>query len=244
MQKLCDNAVVNSDTEKLLVLQVRDKTLFDIESALTDFPAKRAIIEDKIKAEESALKDLQNKINNAEVERSNLRIERRGKESKAESMKEQRQTLMKKPAEYKALEHFIESLLKEAGQIEEKEIELLYSIDELKADFEKEQELRQKNIELFQNEIKRLEEEKTVLESRLEETRFKAREAESGISSEYLQAYEALKKRGKRRPYLVKVEDGKCSGCHLKLSAEILQQAKEAKAPVNCEMCGRMIYFE
>ena len=235
---------MNSDIEKLVILQERDKTLAEIENAIADFPFKRAIIEDKIKEETAALKAVQDKLNAAEVERSDLRIQRRAKEEKAEAMNSQRQTLMKKPTEYQALEHFIESLKKEAEDIEEKEIELLYKIDELKEAFEKEKVLRQANTELFQKEIKRLEEEKSNMESRLEEARFKAREAEAGISSEYLQAYESLKKQGKRKPYLARVEDGKCCGCHLKLSAEVLEAAKKAKAPANCEMCGRLIYFE
>lgn len=235
---------MNSDIEKLLVLQDRDRVLHEIESSLAAFPAKRSAIEEKIRAERLALKESEDRLKKAELERSALRSERRGKEAKAESMNEQRQSLMKKPAEYQALEHFIESLKKEAEQMEEAEIGLLYEIDALRAEFEKAADECGKAVKVLEGELARLDAEKGETEGRLDEARFKAREAESGVSADFLRAYEILKKRATRRPFLAKVEDGKCSGCHLKLSGDNLEIAKKGAEPVNCEMCGRLIYFE
>lgn len=235
---------MNSDIEKLLVLQERDKNLFEIESSLANIPLKKAAIEEKIKAEKDAVAQAENELKKTEVEQAALRVERRSKEEKAESMNEQRQSLMKKPVEYQTLERAIENLKKEAGNIEEKEIELLYKIDELKENLDKEKTERQKTIDLFNNELKRLDEEKVSLEARLDESRFKVREAEQSVSAPFLEAYNILKKRSKRRPFLAQIEDGKCCGCHLKLSSELVENAKKDPNPVNCEMCGRLVYFE
>ncbi len=243
-KKTAQSANVNPNIEKLLILQERDKALFEIESSIADIPVKKSIITDKIKEEKFALELVSKKYSDADVERSNLRLLRRSKEEKAESMNEQRQSLMKKPTEYKLLESSIENLKKEASDIEEKEIELLYKIDELKLVLEAEKELRDKNIKMFERELERLDAEKKSLEDKLNDARFQMRESEKSISQEYLDAYNSIKTQKKRRPFVVKIEDGKCGGCHLKLSTEIFEIAKKAADPTNCEMCGRLVYLE
>lgn len=42
---------------------------------------------------------------------------------------------------------------------------------------------------------------------------------------------------------VVAVENGACSGCHVKLRGPFLFQVKEAKGPVVCESCQRILYL-
>ena len=42
---------------------------------------------------------------------------------------------------------------------------------------------------------------------------------------------------------VVKVEGGICTGCRVKIRSPFLMQMREAKAPLTCESCSRILYF-
>lgn len=235
---------VNEDIKKLLVLQNRDQALFELETLTANIPLQKQMFSAKIKDEKDAIESERSALSSLEVKRNDMRLERRSKEEKAASLNEQRQTLIKKPVEYAALERSIENLKNEASQIESDEIELLFEIDQKKEDFEKSKSEHEKTIILYENEIKRIEENAQGLLEKIDEARHQVREAEKNISSDFLQAYESLKKQKKRRPFLAAMQDGKCGGCHIKLSGELTEEVKKAINPTNCEMCGRLLYME
>lgn len=232
---------MNTDIEKLLALQEHDGVLFEIESKIAAGPAQRAAIESRAAAAKAAAKAEEEALKSMELERAALRSERLAAEEKIEKFKI-RQATVKKNDEYQALLRATESAKEEVSAIEEREIWLLYAIDEKAEAVKAAREKCAGETARLEAEAAALEASLAELSNRLESARKAAKEAEAGISPEFLEAYAVLKKRGSRRPFVVPVKDGRCSGCHIRLSGETAGLIKSPSSPVHCENCGRLVF--
>ena len=59
-----------------------------------------------------------------------------------------------------------------------------------------------------------------------------------------LREYERVKKVVRRPPYVVPVEDQKCSGCNLRVSNDIVSSILVEEKLTACDQCGRVVYIE
>lgn len=63
------------------------------------------------------------------------------------------------------------------------------------------------------------------------------------VPTVWRRAYDAAKSRAKRAPYVVPMDDHRCGGCRLRLSNEVAEGARHGGKPVQCDSCGRVVYF-
>ena len=67
--------------------------------------------------------------------------------------------------------------------------------------------------------------------------------AREGIDESVQRLYERLAvKPG--LPVVVAIRDGKCDGCHLKISSNVESESRKADKVVMCDQCGRIVYWE
>jgi hypothetical protein len=71
--------------------------------------------------------------------------------------------------------------------------------------------------------------------------RLRREAAERRLSRSLFERYESLLRSG-RRPVVVAIEGGSCSGCHLRLPTMVEHQARHAAAVHICPHCRRMLY--
>ncbi len=232
---------MNSQIDKLLKLQNCDLAYNKIKARLKDIPLEIAVIKDKIAAEKKPYEDAQKSQKDMEAKRLAMRTERLALDEKIVKYKTQLLNV-KKNEEYQAMLSQIEGCKAEISAIEEKEIELLYQIDEqVKTvaqklqDFEKAKALYEAQIDLKNNE-------NSMMSSSLEAAKNDVDKASQNIDENYLETYKRLKTTGKRMPVLVAIQNEKCDGCHLSLSKVLVSEAETATKPVYCEQCGRMVY--
>jgi predicted nucleic acid-binding Zn-ribbon protein len=139
------------------------------------------------------------------------------------------------------------SLEKEAGifkaKLREKEDKLLDLMaeaeaiqDKMKLDGE-----RLKKLEMeWKQEQKVLAQKQAKLQSRLSDLSRKRQAIASEIVPQTIELYEGIRMR--KGQAVVKVEQGRCYGCHLTLSMNEQQQAR-AGALIQCSSCGRILYL-
>lgn len=72
----------------------------------------------------------------------------------------------------------------------------------------------------------------------LEQRRTALREAIPGV---FLAAYDALGRAG-RRPVVVAVRGGHCSGCYLRLPPQLDSTIRRRQSLCSCPHCGRLLY--
>lgn len=227
--------------EKLLIVQHRDVSLQKIEQDLARIPIERGMVEAEIAAEEANIEAARQSLISKEVARKDLDVEVQAKEGALMRFRTQ-QSEVKKNDEYQALTHQIEQTEAEISSLEEREIELMLDIDTAKEEFEAEKAVIQARIEAQRKEIALLTEREANLNASVDKARSEVADSRVGVTAEYLEQYDRVKKMVKRAPYLAQIEGHKCAGCHLRVSNEVSIGASSSGEPHFCDQCARMVY--
>jgi len=227
--------------EKLLIVQDRDVALQKIEQELARIPQERTALEAHITTEEANIEAASHALKEKEVQRHELETEVQTKENAIARFRTQ-QLQVKKNDEYRALTHQIEQSLKEVGELEDREIELMLEIDSTREAFEAEKATIEERIVQEKKQIALLGERETNLEASVDEAKAAVETARTAADENFLGHYDRVKKLSKRPPYVAQINAHKCDGCHLRVSNEVSSGALIAGEPHFCDQCARMVY--
>lgn len=230
--------------EKLLILQDRDTRRRSVDAQLKAVPADIALVEQKIAAEKAAIEAARTELKELETKKKLLETEIGSAEDKLAKYRTQ-QSQVRKNDEYQALGQEIEHTEKAIGELEGRELEIMYGIDEAKKKFAAAEGVLKANISGHEARIATLRERQTNLtaEHAAAEAEFAA--ARTPVGEPSLRIYDRIALR--QTPVVVPLRGAKCGGCHLKVSAEAESGAR-GKNPdgslATCDQCGRIIYWE
>jgi predicted CXXCH cytochrome family protein len=230
--------------EQLLILQDRDTRRLGVEAQMKAVPREIAAVEQRIGAERGA-------IDAAKVELRELESKKKILETEIGSAETQRgkyqtqQLSVKKNDEYQALGHQIQDVQRQIGELEEKELEAMYAIDEAKKRFTTAEATLKQNIVGHEARIRSLRDRDASLADELKAAMDAVVAARAPIPAEALQAYDVAARR--RMPAVVPIRGGKCGGCHLKVSSEVESAVRGKTTDTEfalCDQCGQMVYWE
>jgi predicted nucleic acid-binding Zn-ribbon protein len=120
--------------EPLLILQDRDTKRLGIEAQLKAIPGDIARVEQKIAAEKGAIEAAKTELKDLEVKKKGLETEIGAGETKLGQYRTQ-QLSIKKNEEYQAMGHQIDTMAAQIADLEGRELEVMYAIDEAKKKF-------------------------------------------------------------------------------------------------------------
>jgi predicted nucleic acid-binding Zn-ribbon protein len=229
--------------EKVLILQDRDARRLSLEAQLRAVPGDIAVVEKKIATERAAIETARLELKHLESQKKLLETEIGTVEDKLAKYRTQ-QLGVRKNDEYQALGHEIETMAGQVGELEGRELELMYQIDEAKKRFAAaEAELKQ-NISGHESRIALLQERRGSLAAELKTAEAEVGAARQPLDEPNLRVYDRIATR--HMPVCVPLHDGKCGGCHLKVSSEVDSAARgkssDGKLPT-CDQCGRLVYW-
>jgi hypothetical protein len=136
----------------------------------------------------------------------------------------------------KELEIFKTNLREKEDNLLDLMTEMEATQDKLKSDRE-----RLKKLEgEWQREQKFLVQRQTDVENQLSDLRRKRQALTSEVAPQALELYEGV--RSRKGQAVVRVEQGRCHGCHLTLSMNEWQRARTG-ALAQCSSCGRILYL-
>jgi len=228
--------------EKLLVLQDRDRKLRQLLQETKDIPARKSLIESRLKANRDAhlLAQENLKKNLSQIKTVELEIE-----SVKDTVKKYRsqQGQIKSNDQYRALEREIREQQGRIRELEERQIALMEESEPLKnAVTEREKALKQ-DEESVQVDIKALDERLKNIQAEVDEARRNRDGMTEGIDASWLSRYTRIFN-NKGDYALVPVDKGTCGGCHMKVPPQLVQDAKKADSMVSCSYCGRLLYWQ
>lgn len=228
--------------EKLLVLQDRDRKLRQLLQETRDIPARKHLIESRLKANKDAHQQAQEELkkNLAQIKAVELEIE-----TVKDTIKKYRtqQGQIKSNDQYRALEREIREQMGRVRELEEREIVLMEQSESLKKIVsEREAELK-KEEDAVEGDTKILDERLANIQSEVAEARKNREEMTQGIDESWLSRYTRIFN-NKGDFALVPVENGTCGGCHMKVPPQLVQDAKRGDAMVSCSYCGRLLYWQ
>lgn len=159
----------------------------------------------------------------------------------------------------------LEKQLYEGKNKSPKELETLRKeVEKLKAQTQKEEELlfglmaesddAQKNLARYKERLKQVEDEWnaekssfsgqiSTLENALKELQARHTRHLSKFSRQDIDLYTKLKSQ-KQGKAVARVEQGRCQGCRLNLSMNLLKRLRAESTPVFCDNCGRILLLE
>lgn len=230
--------------ELLLILQDRDTRRHSIEAQLKAVPREIAAVEQRISAEKAAIDAAKGELRELEARKKTLETEIGSAETQLGKYRTQ-QLAVKKNDEYQALGHEIETVQRQIDELEVRELEAMYAIDEARRRFTGAEATLKKNISGHEARIAMMRERGTAFTSDLKAAEADALAARSPLQEAALQAYDRAAGRG--LPAVVAIRGGKCGGCHLKVSSEVESAARGRAADTEfalCDQCGKMVYWE
>lgn len=227
--------------EPLLILQDRDGKRLGLEAQLKALPREMAAVEQKIAAEKNAIDVARNEMRELEARKKVLETEIGSAEQKLAKYKTQ-QLSIRKNDEFQALGHEIETTQSAIGTLEEQELGIMFSIDEAKKRFHAAEAVLKQNIAGHESRIRSLKERETNLTSELKAAQAEVAAARLPLDEPTLRLYDRIATRS--QPVCVPIRQGKCGGCHLKVSSDIESASRKADKLATCDQCGRIVYWD
>jgi predicted nucleic acid-binding Zn-ribbon protein len=203
-------------------------------------------VEQRIAAEKAAIESARAELRELETKKKGVELEIGSAEEKLGRYKTQ-QLSVRKNDEYQALGQEIATVQGQIGELEGRELELMYSIDEAKKRFAAAEAELKANISGHEERIRTLRERATSLSAELKQAQAEVATARQPVEPLRLRVYDRIAARN--MPVVVPIVAGKCGGCHLKVSSEVESAARSktldptAALPA-CDQCGRIVYWE
>jgi uncharacterized protein len=232
--------------ETLLILQDRDMRRAALETQLKGVPRDIVLVEQKIAAEKAAIETARLELRELEAKKKGIEGDIAAAQGSLGKYRTQ-QSLVRKNDEYQALGHEIETTEAAIGQLEERELEVMYAIDEAKKKFVAAEAELKAHIAGHEGRIRTLHERETSLSAELKAAQADVSAARSPVAEPALRIYDRIATRN--LPAIVPIHGGKCGGCHLKVSSEV-ESASRGKGLdpsgqlATCDQCGRIVYWD
>jgi uncharacterized protein len=228
--------------EKLLILQDRDQTRLTLESQLRSLPREVAAVEQRIAGEKTTLETARGDLQQLEVKKKAVENEIGSANEQMGRYKSQ-QLLVRKNDEYQALGVEIQHMQAGIGALEEQELLIMFSIDEAKRKCAAAAEELQRNVSSHESRIRMLREREAGLQSELQTVQGLVADVRKGIDDTAGRLYDRLATKP-GLPVVVPIRDGKCGGCHLKISSNIDSEIRKGDKLLACDQCGRIVFWE
>lgn len=198
----------------------------------------------EIGAAESELAALLQRHHETEKESLDLDLELKSLEEKRTKFQGQLYGgSVRNPRQLSDLQEEVQMLSREIGKVEDRMLELMDALEGAR------EEIRAKAAHLadlrgrLEEVVEAYEGTGSRLRAELGELEEKRRGLSAQVTAGLLKRYEQIRAR-QANLGLVKVTGGSCPGCHISLPSETLKALKTERAPMTCESCGRLLFWD
>lgn len=225
--------------EALLVLQKTDRKISKLQREINDIPARKTDIEQQMAGAKARLEEARADQQQVEADLKQLEVEAESRRDKITKYKQQ-QMDAKTNDQYRALLNEVAAEQREISALEDREIEIMEKSEVTKkAIAEREAELKEEE-EGIADEVEMLAERLEEAQEDLKALAEKRTKLAGDVDPSLLKKYERLFA-NKGDFAVVEVENDHCSGCHMKLPPQVINDALNPAKLVICNFCGRML---
>lgn len=228
--------------ERILVIQERDRRIRDLSRECDDIPIHQKQVESRLDANRESLKATQEEMKKRTSAAKEIDVEIESLKQKITKFREQ-QLQIKSNVEYKALEHEIAAVQGKIRELEDKELVVMESIEEIRGALtSREKDLQQDQARVSQD-MGTLAQRLEGMKADLEILRRDRAALAANVTPDWLSRYERIfQKTGDFA--VVPVEHGTCGGCHMQLPPSVVHNAKNPLVMTGCNFCGRILYWQ
>ncbi len=233
---------MNPVLEKLLILQDRDSRLLRLNTEMDRVPVEKEELDQQEQAAVRALEDA--RMDSKRIEADRKRLENEAESRRTQMRKYQTQLLdIKNNEQFHALQHEIAAAEGEIRKIEDTELELMEQYERGQAQVKKAEVGHREATQRIQKQRQELEGKASVLTKQIAELKAERDRLATGVEEGLLGRYERIL-RNKHGQAIVRIAHRMCTGCHLKLIAQEINDSMRDDQIVTCSNCGRILYWE
>ncbi|HEY2799043.1 MAG TPA: C4-type zinc ribbon domain-containing protein [Chthoniobacterales bacterium] len=232
---------MQAELEQLLILQDRAQKIRQVDAELKSLPQERKGLDAQASAAANQLDALKQRARQIEIDKKKLELDVGTRNESIARLKTQ-QYETRKNDEFSAMGREIERYQGEIGSLEDQELELMEQADQLKTQVATEEKQTATAKESIARQMQNLEAKEGTLKGRLEELKKERKEIEATVDEDLLDLFNRLFA-SKGDAAVVALEHEFCTGCHMKVTTQTAVRVKGDREIVNCEQCGRILYF-
>jgi uncharacterized protein len=232
---------MHSDLEHLIRLQQLDLAAEDARHLIATVPERSGALDAQLDAARSALADARARKAANEAERRTVEKDRAA--VKVRRSKYADQTMeVKTNREFHALQKEIEVADQEIGRFDDRDLELMLEADEIGAAMRAADQALKQAEQRVAAERRALEQESREAVAALGRIADERRELVAHVTPSVLHTFEQLASH-RRGLAMAEAKDGLCAVCHVRLRPQVYSEARRNDRIVQCESCGRILYF-
>lgn len=230
------------ELEQLLILQDREQKIRQLRAEAKTVPQQRAQLETQLATAEAALEKLRHSAKQVELEKKRLELDVGTRTESINRLRTQ-QYETRKNEEFRAIGNEIERYGKEIQALEDQELELMEQADRLREQITAEEKTAAQAREAAARQMANLEDKGREIEKRLHDLATERAEIAEKIDEDLVEKFERLMT-SKGDAAIVGLVHEVCTGCHMKITTQTSHRVKSGREIVNCEQCGRILYWE
>jgi uncharacterized protein len=230
------------DLALVVNLQALDQRLAELEKEIATLPRQIAAIERQLEAHTRRLEADRAALAANQRDRKKLEGEIQVQEQKVSKLKDQ--TLQAKTNEqYRAFQHEISYCEDQIRQFEDKILELMGESEPLDRNVQAAESALKQERAVVEAEKKRAQD--RTAQDRKEHAALmaKRKECAANVGSQFLTAYERIRKKQKHGFAVCEAADGRCTACLMALRPQFFEDLKAGEQLMCCETCGRILYY-
>jgi uncharacterized protein len=232
---------MNSDLQKLIVLQEVDARIAALKAEVAALPQQVAQIEAKLAGSKAQLEAAQAGMKADEIARRKHESDIKDQQEKISRYRDQ-SLKVKTNDEYRALNHEIQFAESEIRKLEDKVLEIMVATDARKEAIKQSEVALKADTASNEKEKDHARAQTAEDEEQLAELNATRKELRSGVAEETLTHYDrVLKLRGSVMAPVY--EDESCSACRVRLRPQVFQEVTSNEQIVTCFYCNRILYY-
>lgn len=231
---------MNADIERLIALQALDSKTLAAEKLLASEPERLKSLETRLEQARQQVATAKERLTQNQAARRELEKNIAVHQGRLSKFREQGMNV-KTNQEYHAIQHEIAFAQTEIKTIEDKELELMMSADELTAAVKKaesEFSVEQKTTEAEKKAIAAEHAEKKSLVDQLKQERSGV---VSGLAPNVLAMFEQVSKK-RNGVAMAEARDGICTICHVRMRPQVFNTVLRNEQIIQCDSCQRILF--
>ena len=226
---------------KLVELQAMDVDVYALKNALRDRPAEIEQLKVEFEAKKLRLKQLEEKLKSIQVVQKDLDNDLKSQEA-AIAKADASLAMLKTNKEYQARLLEIEGLKADKSIVEEKILLGFDEVDAARKALENERAVVAQYEKDFLAKKKEVEDAVLVMQDQLKVKESQRLRITPDVRPDLLGRYERIV-RNKEGLGIVQVNDHSCTGCHMHVTDQLLNQIKMYDQLICCDACARILYL-
>ncbi len=234
------NTRENQETiDRILALQNLCLEIFAYEKDMQSIPGRMDEIRSRLKRYQEDIEHGQSVLKSRQAAIRNIELEITAQQQQIRKFHEH-QLQLKSNDEFKAVNKEIAGVEKKISELEDRQLSCMEEAEASQKEIDRAKAVLDREAGQVEVEIKLLETRRGEVESQLARARADKDRVAAELDPAWLKPFQRLVDHFKEAA-VVRVENGVCSGCHLKLPAQIIHDARRSATVVTCMYCGRML---